>query len=288
MYERILVPLDGSALAESVLVRARPILTRPGTEVVVLRAIDLVPAMFPTQPLADLNSASMLATIQDEVEQYVERQVETLRADGVAAHGIVRTGSAGSTILDVAASGDVSLVAMSTHGRSGLARWVLGSVAEKVLRHAQVPILALHSFGASGVEFEGKPMSVQKILVPIDGSPISQRIAPHAIELARTFGASVEVFHAIESLTGETPVQTADVEVRAVRDEIARAGIAVEVVCRRGDAAGAIVDHAEGTGTDLVAMASHGRSGASRWLLGSVAEKVVRGTHLPVFLLPVR
>lgn len=140
MYRKILVPLDGSDLAESVLSHVRPLAKCMGSEIVLLRVVS-VPVgayMMVTEPrlIEDATQG-----IEDEAADYLKGVAATLRAEGIKASVQVGTGVIGDTILDYCLSLQADLIAMSTHGRGGLARLVIGSIADQLVRHAKVPIL---------------------------------------------------------------------------------------------------------------------------------------------------
>jgi nucleotide-binding universal stress UspA family protein len=142
MFSRILVPLDGSPLAEAVIPQVVDLATLRKAEIVLLR-VALAHALPGTDPV----EAQVRAV--EEAQAYLAKVEADLLAQGLAVKSVVRYGHAADEILDHARAGDVDLIAMSTHGRSGVRRWVLGSVAETVVRHAPVPVLLVRSAGAS-------------------------------------------------------------------------------------------------------------------------------------------
>ncbi len=140
MYKKILVPLDGSELAESALAHVRPLAKCMGSEIALLRVVS-VPVgayMLVTEPrlIEDATQG-----VEDEVADYLKSVAATLRADGLKVSVQVGTGVIGDTIQDFATRVHADLIAMSTHGRGGLARLVIGSVADQLVRHSKVPIL---------------------------------------------------------------------------------------------------------------------------------------------------
>jgi nucleotide-binding universal stress UspA family protein len=146
MFARILVPLDGSDLAEAVLAEVSELATLHGAEVVLLRV-----ALAHALPGVDQTELQVRAV--EEAESYLARVEGRLRARGIKAESAVRYGRAAEEILDHIESCGADLIAMATHGRSGIQRWVLGSVAESVLRGAAVPVLLLRAkLPASGRE----------------------------------------------------------------------------------------------------------------------------------------
>jgi nucleotide-binding universal stress UspA family protein len=176
---------------------------------------------------------------------------------------------------------------MSTHGRGGLERWVRGSVAERVLRSCPVPLLMVNPRTRSG-------SGLASIVVPLDGSANSTRVLDPLIPLARAFDARLTLLFVDWDAVTDTPSQAARRRERRERDvaewladpmkRLASEGIAAEIRIVRGDVAEEILRAAEPGEFDLLAMSTHGRSGPGRWLLGSVAEKVLGQCRIPILL----
>jgi nucleotide-binding universal stress UspA family protein len=150
MYTKILVPLDGSDLAEAVLPHARALAQSVGAEIVLLRVlVPHIPDPLPTirQFFPDAVEREE-EQAQQHVQEYLERVARPLQASGLRVSLAVRAGHAADIILDDAAESGVDLIAMSTHGRGGLSRWLIGSVADKVVHGAKVPVLLVRPAGA--------------------------------------------------------------------------------------------------------------------------------------------
>lgn len=144
MFQRIMVPLDGSALSEAVLIHAQAIARQHHAEICLLRVV-VFPA--PDTGISELDLAARFGADLDqlrlEAREYVEHLAAALRAEGMAARGDMREGAVCETILQHAAEIGADLIAMSTHGRSGSARWLMGSVADKIVRASPVPVLLI-------------------------------------------------------------------------------------------------------------------------------------------------
>ena len=275
MLKKILVPLDGSALSDRILGQVHRLLVREDARI---RLLGVLP---PRQP----GSAAPAA------ERHLEEHCETLCEEGArASFATTLSGDPATGILDYAAKYRPSLIAMSTHGRTGLRRWRRGSVAERVLRASPFPLLLWNPY----LKPSERPRSVRfgRILVPLDGSEQSARILPLVKALARLYGSKVTLFHATElyPVASDYPM----VQLPPTPREVARAlapfrrrlaGISVSVRSSLGTPAATILDAAEGEKAELIAMATHGRSGLSRWAYGSVAEQVLRHTSRPLLLL---
>lgn len=269
MFERILIPLDGSATAEAILPQIRRLLHWEDAEVVLLRAI--VPAIPETDYIAPPPE------LVKGAKEYVAALEKKLADEGVRVRSLVRVGGPGETILDVATEVKASLIAMSTHGRTGMQRWIFGSVTEKVLRASPVPVLVVRSFQ------EAQP--IRTILVPIDGSDLSFAVLGHARALARLFESSIAVLHVIEEPDRSFVDAQLQKRLTSTIQDLEAAEISVKLIVRNGEPAGQILDVAKEEKADLIAMSTHGRSGLGRWVFGSVTEKVLREAGVPMLVV---
>lgn len=197
------------------------------------------------------------------------------------------------TVLGYAKENDVDLIAMGTHGRRGLGHLFLGSVAEEVVRLAPCPVLTIRE------SKEPKPVGdVKRILVPIDFSRHAVEALAHAKELARTYGATLQVLHIIEEVvhpsfyvTGKSSLLEWMPEIKGEsKKEMGRLlerapgpEVATELFVEEGRAASDVVKFAKDHESDLIVIATHGLTGLQHLLIGSVAEKVARMAHCPVF-----
>ncbi|MBI2932805.1 MAG: universal stress protein [Planctomycetes bacterium] len=278
MLERILVPLDGSPLAESILSQLRRLLRAKDADVLLLRCV------LPTPLIETGATALSWPALQEQAEQYVRSRAKDLEAQGIRARGIIGLGSPAETILDVAAQERATLIAMTTHGRTGLARWIRGSVTEKVLRASPVPVLLVRSFRPeSGKPAPGAELPFRRIVLPIDGSALSEEAVPCVVELATLFSSHVSVLHVLEDPVG-VPVP----EITRMVAQLRAKDINAEPLLGKGDPASEILDECRRQSADLIAITTHGRSGIARWVLGSVAEKVLRAATVPLLVVRTR
>lgn len=221
---------------------------------------------------------------------------------GLKVRTAVATGLIQEEILKAAKMSD--LIVMGTHGRTGLPHIMLGSVTEKVIGVAPCAVLAVKHppFKREvpwGGEIQGRAQlqnspRLLNILIPLDGSTLSERVLRDAGGLARSFEAVVSLLLVISPslMLNEEPLfevrgnarAEAEQYLGAIQETLEAEGLMVEVVLRTGDAATEILDCADERNIDLIAMSTHGRSGLGRWLLGSVANKVLRSTDVPVLL----
>jgi nucleotide-binding universal stress UspA family protein len=206
-------------------------------------------------------------------------------------------------IIERAASGKGTLVAMATHGRSGISRWFLGSIAEKVLRTIASAMLLVSCREEARYE---PPGPLRFMLVPLDGSALAENVLPTAVELAKNLNLEILLARAYELPLGPYPGTDAFYvpqcnDLRAFVQEEARAYLEGKVnqvksqgiekassAMLEGPAAEKIIELARATPDCLIAISTHGRSGIQRWVLGSVTEKVVRHCGRPVLVFPAR
>jgi nucleotide-binding universal stress UspA family protein len=275
MFERILLPLDGSTLAEASLVQISQLLRLPDSELFLLR----VPQ--PTTVIKkEIGAPPGKDASRGEAEAYLARIHRRLADREGRVRSLVEDGSPAGTILDTAERENATLIVMTTHGRTGLPRWVFGSVTEKVIRASVVPLLLLRSFPPSE---PSRTPSFERILVPI--SHFNLRILPYVKEFARVFGARAILLHVTEATEDEGMKDRARNELNVVAEQLRGAGVNAEVRERPGDAAHEILNSSWEESAGLIAITTHGSREPSRWALGSVTEKVLRSATTPILLV---
>jgi nucleotide-binding universal stress UspA family protein len=296
---RILVPLDGSRLAEQGLRCAAMMARGTGAEILLFQAVAIPADVHERLAVAGEDPETLLAQLASEAGGYLRELAEQLRESGLSAAYAVERGRPADAILHQAGRPDVDQIVMATHGYSGLRRWTHGSVAERVLQSAEVPVLMVRA-REEDLEVDWRePMACGRILVPLDGSSLAEQILPVATKLARAVGAQLVLFqvpivHVTGWMTGEwfLPVQgvlgtaEADAE-RYLKGVAGRLEGQVEVATATsvGSVAECIIDYAAAGDIDLVAMCTHGRTGLARWALGSVADRVLRAGTTPILLM---
>jgi nucleotide-binding universal stress UspA family protein len=300
MYSKILVPLDGSKTAENVLPLARCFARSLQVPVELLGIVDI--AEMARHISAD--QASMVRTMVDDATRrfgdYLERVAKNFPNGKV--QWTVRSGNAAEAIIESAAAEKEALIAMATHGRSGLDRWLLGSIAEKVLRGASNPVLLVRAKEESHPTWE--MAALKRVIVPLDGSEVSELILPYVEALAKHLdlevtllgvyagplaaGSNGEGFYNSAQLTAFMAGLRAETAtyLSMKTEEMKRRGFEnVSFVAKEGLSADEIMAFARETPGSLVAMCTHGRSGVKRWMLGSVTETVVRHSGAPVLVV---
>jgi nucleotide-binding universal stress UspA family protein len=268
----ILVPLDGSELAERAVPLATYLARSTGDVLMLLQSVHL--------PIGEDAMESWL-DIEQATQDYLRLQVESLTTAGVAAASSKHIGMPADAILDETRSTQPSAIVMATHGRDGLQRAVLGSVAEQVMREAPAPIFLLP---AAAERQAAAP--IRRIAVALDGSDLAEAVVEPVSRIARKLGAAVTLLHVHTEQDDE--VEHAQLEMKNYLAPLAarlrESGLeAAYTGVVAADPAPAILKLASLAGVDLLAMASHGRTGLDRLRHGSVTEHVLR--HSPFRML---
>jgi len=275
VFERILIPLDGSPLAEAVLSQVAAILRRQDSEVFLLRVA-------PSLVRVRAQSSPFTSEERGVAECYVQELARRLVEEGIRARPVVEEGLPAPSILEVAERERITLIAMATHGRTGLTRWVFGSVVEKIIRASPVPLLILRSFRGETSPIPLAPIPFRTLLVPI--SPSFHRIVPHVKEFAGLFKSRVVLLHVAESRE-ENGSQAMQDELTKVSEELMKGDVPSDILQRKGYPAHEILETCEDQRAELIAMSTHGRAGLSRWALGSVTEKVLQTARVPMLIV---
>lgn len=272
MFRHILVPLDGSFTAERVLPWMQDYAFRAGGQITVLRVI-------PSREIpGDEHDAGR---VRDDAHRYVDGIARQLRDHGVQAAGRVRSGSPPQVIAETAQDLGAHLIAMNSRGATTFHRALFGGTAEKVLRLTTKPIFLMHAATEPPKEF---PIRCRVLLVPLDGSALSESILPHAHDLARFYGSTLHLLHVGG---GDRSYRVKD-RLREITEMIARRRMKVEFEVVAGDAVEKILEAVGKRGVDMMAMNSNGRSGFQKLFLGSVAEEVIHATRIPTLLTRAR
>ncbi|HXX92836.1 MAG TPA: universal stress protein [Planctomycetota bacterium] len=264
MFKKILVPLDGSINAERSLAWVHAYGGAQKATVVLIRI--LTPGEGGSAAVGD-------------ARRYLDEVGLKLADRGIAAKVIVRSGSPAHEIVETADHERCDVIVMPTRGGSPVKRWLVGGVTEQVMRAARTSVLVIRS--QVPVAAQGK---VKRILVPIDGSKLSESALAWGEQLARFHGSTLELFHSaaaagrrLENLF-DALRQRATYTVRRLRQQ----GLSAQFKIREGDPADSLLKHARSS--DLIVMTTHGLGGLKRWLLGSVAEKVIHEAKVPVLI----
>jgi len=277
MYERILVPTDGSAVADAAAEAAIALATRFDADLHVVHVLEL--GELPPG-VEDEEADESAVRGREAVSAVADRAADA--GVGVTTTVVQDDEPIHRTILGYADAEAVDCIVAGTHGRTGLDRFVLGSVTERLLRESPVPVLTVH-------EQTVVDPALDRVLVPTDGSAYASAAVDHAIELALATDAALHVVHVVDTGivdTGPIPGALDEVGRRALQQAAERAEAAgvpsIERSLLTGTPHQEIVDYADENGVECIVMGTHGRTGVDRYLLGSVTERVVRLSDVPV------
>jgi len=296
VFTRLLIPLDGSKTAEQVVPWARVFADGFKLPVELLAVIDVETLLTSADKARHYDK--LVEQMTGDSRAYIERI--SGRFVGARVRRSIEQGGAAELIVKKAEAAKGTLIAMTTHGRSGLKRWLLGSVAEKVLRGTTKPLLLVRACHGG----ETDPVaSLTSVIVPLDGSEWAETALPSVIRIAKKLRLEVFLIRVYSNpysgfVSGAGPYAVnVDELIKDIRGQardyleakmaqLTQQGVEqVSYLLQEGNAADEIVSIAEQTPKSLIAMCSHGRSGATRWLLGSVTETVVRHAANPVLVV---
>jgi len=212
-------------------------------------------------------------------------------------------GNPAERIVEYATEEDVGLIIMATHGRSGISRWALGSVANKVIRATDKPVALIRS---KGVRPDVRKKGIlKKVLVPLDGSKESEAVIPHIEELASKLETEIFLLQVVpriyqtiacDGYDAIIPTES-DIEsnrvlasnyLEKVAAKLQRKNVTVKSKVEIGIVSEEIIRLAEEMSVDMVAMSTHGRSGIGRWVFGSIADRVLHYGNTPLLLVRPR
>jgi nucleotide-binding universal stress UspA family protein len=298
MYRTVLVPLDGSTFGEHALPLALAIARRAGARLQ-LAHVNVLPAPLFAERRPNFEN-TLDPRAREKAQAYLDGAAERLASRaGVPSTSVLLEGGIAEALQGHIAATGVDLVVMTTHGRGPLSRFWLGSVADEFLRRATVPVLLVRPQEAPP-DFAREPLP-RHVLVPLDGSALAEQVLAPAVSLGSPAEADYTLVRVVQPVVvgGYDPVGFgASQMLQPAMDEMcAQAREYLDGVARRLRAQrlsvhtrvlidqqppGAIFEEAQAGGIDLIALATHGRHGLARLLLGSVADKVIRGSSLPV------
>ncbi|MDD5190157.1 MAG: universal stress protein [Dehalococcoidales bacterium] len=288
MIDKILVPLDGSQLGEEALKFAVSVAAAVNAQ------IDLLTVYESNEKEHERMHELYLQKIREEISSTLHNNSDAARVNTQ-----INRGQPADEIVKYAEEKGVSLIIMVSHGHSGIMPWSAGSTATKVVQKSTIPVLLIRAGNIAGVT-SVNPFS--HILLPLDGSPFGESAIPLVLDLAAAFHSEVELLRVVELVEHVHTVGGIDHfmfsdeqnkrmenEVGGYLHEIARrflnAGINVKSVIKTGDAAMEIIKVSESGNFDLVAMSSHGKSGITKWVLGSVSHKILQAGKKPLLLV---
>jgi nucleotide-binding universal stress UspA family protein len=307
MYRRMLVPLDGSELAEVVFTYAKELAARLDIDIILLQVAGPVLGQFGPMRRAYIDRAAEIVRRQArEVQEKVGVQPE---AKPIEVQGELVEGYPAEVILRYSEENKVDLVLMATHGYSGRKRWAIGSVASKVLSASKIPVWLVRAGIPEETPYDKWPS--QTLLVLLDGSELAESVLPHVEVLAKQRGT--EPVDVVLLRVSETPTmpsyygpelsgvslnwgeylqreearrkKVANEYLAQVEKRLKDSNISVQSKVLEGKAADEIIGYASKNPFSIIVMATHGRSGLSRLVYGSVAASLLQGVSNPIFLV---
>ena len=310
MLKRILVPLDGSDRAERAMSVAARLARGSGSSILALRVVGLPPFRLAPYGEPAQIALAVIGVARDEANAYVKHLALRPEFKDIPIETRVTEGHSSEEILDIARDEQCDMIVICTHGYSGLNRWRLGRVASHVARHAPVPVFVVPAHDERGSNRVAGEHA--RLLITLDGSDLAEAAIAPGLDIVRALAAPehitvhlLEVVDFFVAMMADTTHQDAsspppaigaeEQALRAARDYLETVAqrihkeypdVAVSTTAMlASDVADTIITVAEeGSSYDFIAMATHGRGGLQRWALGSIAERVLHETHLPLII----
>jgi len=295
MYTRMLIPLDGSEVAEQVLPYARFLAKGLAIPVDLLEVVDTDALQLLADPERGRYIDIVLAEKTQSCQSYLNAIARSF--DGSPVKCFVANGKAEEIIIEKAGGEANTLIVMATHGRSGMQRWLLGSVAEKVLSGADNHLLLVRASEQGKIEGD---TALKTLVVALDGSQLAEKVLPHVVDLAKKLKLKVVFIRAYalpSTITAEEygsrqtdlidhiEWEARDYLEKKIREVKEQGLVDVEPVVKFGYGAQEIIALGRDTPDNLIAMCTHGRSGIGRWVLGGVTQRVVQHSGDPVLII---
>ncbi len=281
MYEKILVPLDGSELAEQAMPYVERLAQKLKSEVI------LITVCLPGDPM------------ERALAEYVERRAEKIQSLGVSTRSLCIEGEPAVSIINFAEKNKIGLIVISTHGKSGVSHWPLGSIAGKVVQRSNIPVFLVRSSHPAKTAADKE---LSNILVTLDGSRFSEAIIPYVEKLAKSMNSEVNLLRVVEpaklpQLAAYREREKYEKEFMAKMEREAERylakrktaleskGVKVNSAFLIGKPVETILQYTEDKSANLLALTTHGFSGIAKWAYGSVASRLIDGSPKPCLLV---
>lgn len=306
MAKFVMIPLDGSTLAEQALplgVSLAQEIASTGADSV-LQLVQVVPTPDPFMPISTpdglITQVDVIETFRATGQDYLDNMKEQLTEAGITVKTHLLEGDAAKELAMLANREEVAYMVISTHGRGGLSRWTLGSVADKVLHLIERPLIIMRPqetmLNMSPFRFS----PVRRIVVPLDGSTHAMQVLSHAKKVARLYDAELLLFRSVSAVTPgmsgpemafvdtrlyELNLKRAEDDLKEIQASLKGEGFKVRVAVGGMPITDAILAYAAQSESDLIAMATHARGPIGRMIMGSVTDGVVRAGQVPVLVV---
>lgn len=298
MIKRVLIPLDGSELAERAVPHLLRFITSEQTELLLMTALSS--SVFPllSDKMRSFTSEQIVLSDESEASEQMQMIAQQLVQRGFRVESQFLPGAAAECILHLSEKANVDLIAMSTHGRTGIELALLGSVADKVVRNARSPVFIVPSKVMTKTAH-----TPRAIVLPLDGTTLAETALPVARQFAKDTGAVIHLLRVIEfqdseeelvadettidlnEAKGQPVVRQAACYLERIQLQLQLAGVVSRCHTMEGDPADAIIRMARAEDADLIAMSTHGRSGVERIVHGSVVSQVIGNAMCPLLLM---
>lgn len=315
MFQRILVPLDGSKRAEQAIPIAAKIARSSGGSIILLRAVTALTNFAGYSMESSIMAQDVIAADTEKAKAYLARIASSSDLINISTTLEAPLGDAAATILSTATVEKADIIVMCSHGDTGLKRWVLGSVAQKVARHSTIPVLILHEHAGIPNALHPQGERPVQIMVSLDGSPLAESAllpaaylsaalsapangALHLVQILRfheieVYSENKNIAEVREQVIADTKKYLLSIEQRLFEGETADLHFTISSsIILDCDVANTLIMVAEEgeedegfNGCDIIAMATHGRGGPQRWVMGSVTERILGATRLPMFII---
>ncbi|MDH5695582.1 MAG: universal stress protein [Dehalococcoidia bacterium] len=290
MWEKIIVPLDGSNLAELAIPYAEALAGVFGSEVVLVCVCE--PAESQYCHMHQLYIEKMAGQMKDRIKDY--------GIGVVAVSPVVLTGEPAGEIIDYAEKNNIGLIIMASHGRSGIMPWAMGSISNKVTHKTGTPVLLIRA-RVPYPEVDRRQI-LNKVLLPLDGSEAGEAAVPYIQELIARLESEVILFGVVpagqhvRTVGGLDFVHYPEEHLELIKAEakeylervyhrLSGGKGSVRIELKVGDVAHEIIKFAEETNAGFVAISAHGHSGIGKWVFGSIAHKILHASNTPVLLV---
>jgi nucleotide-binding universal stress UspA family protein len=282
MYDQILFPTDGSEPADSVLDYALQVASEHEATIHILNVADT------SQDSLTRVREGVIDVLEQEGQQIVDEAAQRASEQGVDVVSEVRQGDPSTSIVEYSDQSDNDLIVMPTHGRRGLKRFLLGSVTERVINTAEIPVVAINPDRERPLTYP-----CQNILVPTDGSRGAELALTEGIAMVKATGATLHLLHIVEtgslgpdarSILKESELTERANEIMTAATETAETGSldAIESEIEFGVPSKEIRNYIEENAIDLAVLGTHGKTDFSRYMMGGVSAKIVRTSPVPV------
>ena len=315
MFTKVLVPLDGTEISEGIIPFITQLARGLKMGVVLATAVQLDARLVTyldrmadnlAEPVTGRErgnrpaaSEQLKESLAREIKGRLEKLADKIALEGIPVEAAVDFGSVSDTLIQMAQDSECDLIAMSTRGRGGVASGLLGSVTYNILQESPMPVLAITPERAR--RHWDADYSINRIIVPLDGSEFAETALPHAVSLSQNMDMGITLVHVLSSdnlmytnrYGARESLRRAMEDIRenaqgylsGVVSRLSDEGLDVSAEIVHGRPASTISEIARATDHDMIALTTHGRSGISRLLLGSVAEAILRESGDPVLIV---